>query len=438
MIRGWRIWAGLILFLPNSVGWLSAQSPEDRPAPVVVSPIIKTTRAGSEQFIGTVQPIRKVIVGAAVEGRVAEVLVEAGDAVGADSSSDPQARGDSFLGQPLVRLDTQTAKIQRDAAETALELARLELQELQARLPTDRALLEAKLAEAAAALRFSKEDYERLQKSGNSVSITERESARWRYEVDRQTLAAAESALEQFDTIRQIRVAQAQSRLVARQTELARWNDTLDKHTIRAPFEGFITAKLTEVGGWVNSGQGVVEMVQLDPIEWIVDIPQSHLGRLQTSIAQGKTDVQIEFEGIEQIVEGQLVGVIPQADLRMRTFPVRIRLNNIRRGDSYLIQPGMIGRGRLVVGSEREMLLVKKDALVLGGERPVLLVLVEQGDGMTVERVPVQTGDSWGDWIQVEGPLPEDGRVVVRGNERLRPGQKVNITATDTDAPPEG
>jgi multidrug efflux pump subunit AcrA (membrane-fusion protein) len=51
-------------------------------------------------------------------------------------------------------------------------------------------------------------------------------------------------------------------------------------------------------------------------------------------------------------------------------------------------------------------------------------VYVLNGDS-TVEMVSVETGTAVGAWIEVQGPVRPGAKVVTRGNERLRPGQKV-------------
>jgi hypothetical protein len=75
-------------------------------------------------------------------------------------------------------------------------------------------------------------------------------------------------------------------------------------------------------------------------------------------------------------------------------------------------------------------MLVAKDALVLGGPQPVVFAVdlagpdAKQGKARSVV---VQLGVAEGNMIQVRGDLQPDQLVVVQGNERLRPGQDVQI-----------
>jgi len=77
----------------------------------------------------------------------------------------------------------------------------------------------------------------------------------------------------------------------------------------------------------------------------------------------------------------------------------------------------------LPVGGTENAVLVPKDALVLGGPSPILYVVM---DGKAVP-VPVETGIAVDGLIQVKGGVSGGQKVVVRGNERLRPGQPVKI-----------
>ena len=217
--------------------------------------------------------------------------------------------------------------------------------------------------------------------------------------------------------------------------ERLRLLDLRSQYTIRAPFPGVVTQKMTEVGQWVTRGTPLVEIVQLDPIEMVVNVPQEYTGKLQESLEQAKSkdatlNAKIEVNGLDETLEGELLRVIPQADLRSRSFPVRIRIANPSAGENFKLQPGMLGRAALLVGKEKEMILVKKDALVFAsGQNKVFKVVNSEGKTSVVP-VVVKTGTEVGSWVQVMGNVDENDKVVIVGNEGLRAGAEIMVTET--------
>ena len=93
----------------------------------------------------------------------------------------------------------------------------------------------------------------------------------------------------------------------------------------------------------------------------------------------------------------------------------------------------MICHVTLPVGKRQKVLLVPKDALVLGGATPRLIVVETATDPIskqavsTGKPVAVEMGASFGDMIQISGQVKAGTLIVIRGNERLMPGQPLNV-----------
>jgi multidrug efflux pump subunit AcrA (membrane-fusion protein) len=79
------------------------------------------------------------------------------------------------------------------------------------------------------------------------------------------------------------------------------------------------------------------------------------------------------------------------------------------------------------VGRLHKAILIPKDALVLSIAGKSVYVINDQ----SAHLVPVKTGPAQGSFIEVWGDLKAGQKVVVRGNERLRPGQRVKIMYED-------
>ncbi len=380
-------------------------------------------------------PVRKSTIGSAIDGRVTEIFVDAGDPVSmlegqVDVNGHP-------LGQPMVQLRTVALDIQIEAAKIELQNRQQLETELKQTLPTEIESAEASVKEIKARLQYSKDNYQRLlelEQSGGGIPRRELDEAFSTFSAQSQLEIAAQTLLNKLTTTRDTRLRQARLRVEAQEAELRRLQDQLDEFTIRAPFAGYVTAKTTELGQWVSRGDAVMEIVQLDPIELVINVPQAYISQLQEALEFQRANdkhlvAEITVDDVPGLFEGRVVQIVPQADLRSRSFPVRIRIKNPEAAIGHALKSGMLARASLFIGRNDEILLVKKDALVLGGPSISLYVIGEdpQTQSTVVRPVPVHVGASIDDWIQVSGSVAAGDLVVVEGNERLTPGQQVQI-----------
>lgn len=316
---------------------------------------------------------RSVELVGSVESRSASVVAAAVDGVVAAL---PAREGDRVArGAPLVVLDAAEA-------ELLLAAARGELEEAAARLTLARSNLE----------RF-RGLYEDQIISRQELDDAVAEEEAWR---GRKTQLAAD--VERLE--RDVRLS-----------------------VIRAPFSGTVVAEHTAVGQWLAVGEPAAEVVDLSDLEVTVEVPEREIGDLRPGA--GATVAFEALPGLE--VEGEVRAVVPKADPRGRSFPVKISIPN----PEYRISVGMLARVRLPVGRGR-VLAVPKDAVVdQGAERVVFVVTADE----TVRRAVVRTGVAQGVWLAVEGDLAAGDRVVVRGNERLLAGQTVRGEALEYPLP---
>ena len=388
------------------------------PATVVVAPIVDRPIVASRVFIGTAEPTRTSIVGSAVDGRVAEVLVEEGDEVEEN--------------QLLVSLQTGTIDIQLRAAQAEFTLRQQELLEMEnGSRPEEIAQAEAEYATSEALWDYAKSALERTQElyeRGNTISRDEYEERLSIANAARQRLLAAQAQLDLVRAgPRDEDIAQARARVEMAQAEVDRIEDLKSKYTIEAPFNGYVVAKHTEVGQWMQSGQPVIEMVRLDEVDIEVEVPEAYISNVELN-----SSASVYFESLGgDPMQGQISRIVPRANRQSRTFPVIVRLAN----PDGRVKAGMLADVTLAVDRRESALQVPKDALVLGGPTPVLYVIVPgQGENPpTVRPVPVETGLESGGMIQVMGEIQVGQQVVVEGNERVFGGNPVNITEVIED-----
>jgi HlyD family secretion protein len=393
------------------------------PASVVVAEVLRIDMSARQSFVGNVVANRRVVVGSAVDGRVLDSPVKAGQAIAA--------------GDTLAEVRTVTIEIEIEAADAELDLRVAELEELQnGARPEEIRLAEASLEAAEALQDYAKTRFsraERLIKGGSGISQDEFEEARAGYLRAVATVAEAASQLELVrEGPRPEKIKQAAARVEVQKQVIAGLKDRLDKYEVRAPFNGFIITEMTQAGAWLTQGQAVAEIVEIDPIEIELFVPESNISFVRKGL-----QVVVRVDALPgRDFPGEVVQIVPFADPRARTFPVKVRVSNPAEENGHPLLPGMLAQVRLPTSLARESIMVPKDALQLGGEKPVVMKVA---DGKAVS-VAVVVGPSLGSLIAVEPagdvPLSEGDLVVVRGNERLRDDQEIAIASQISVDPP--
>lgn len=365
------------------------------------------------EFVGTVMPVKRTVIGSAVDGRVERFLVNDGDWV-------PQ-------GEPVAELLKTTIGLEVAAAKAEMELRQHELTELEnGSRPEEIAQAEAAKGRAAALATYAEARMERIRalfERGTSTSQEEMEEAVSMATAAQQTLAEAAATYRLvLEGPRPERLLQARAQWDLAQAHYERLQDMYHKFTVRAPFDGFVIAENTEVGEWVSRGDPVVEMIAIDSVEIQVAVPEAYI-----DVQRPGQPVSVRLEALPgQSMTATITRIIPQADLRSRTFPLKILLENTPQADTsppqYRLKAGMLARVSLAVSEPRSALMVSKDALVLEEGRSTLVFVIRtdpKSGASSAVAVPVRLGIEQGAEIEVIGDLRDGERVVIVGNERL-------------------
>jgi len=189
----------------------------------------------------------------------------------------------------------------------------------------------------------------------------------------------------------------------------------LEQKKILAPFDGYVSQEHTQIGQWVSAGGPIVTLLDLSRIRITVDVPERYAVMLNPG-----GEVRVIIKSLfDDFMAGQIDAVLPQGNPDARTFAVRINLPN----PDMKIKSGMEALVRFDLSKKKQALIVPKDAIVSAGNDRMVYV-VRNGQAFPV---PVKVTGYYDGHAGVQGPLQPQEQVVVRGNERLRPGQAVQI-----------
>ncbi|MFK7985046.1 MAG: efflux RND transporter periplasmic adaptor subunit [Sandaracinaceae bacterium] len=259
------------------------------------------------------------------------------------------------------------------------------------------------------------------------VSAARANAARSQAEADQ----AANDA-ERFDeagarTVAEVEIERARSQAGAlsaardrARAELSRARQTLQRARVVAPFDGVVSARRVDPGAWVAAGTPLLDLVVEDRTEVFVRVEPRALADVE--VGQSATLSNGEHEA-----SASVAGVVRALDPATRTGQLRLRPT----GDATWLLPGEAVDVRITLSRDGEGLVVPRDALVPGvaetrlfrvrdgAAEPITVTVLARG----VDEVRV-VAEGQGD----DDALSPSDQIVVRGNERLRPGQSVQIT----------
>jgi RND family efflux transporter MFP subunit len=319
------------------------------------------------------------------------------------------------------------------------------------------------LGAATARFEFAQSEWNKVQElttNGMAFSRREMDQLLSAYEAAEQDEKAAQATVRKLEQTQQSRLAQMAAQVNNQREAIRLLEDRRGKYTVRAPFEGVVSRRTAEIGQWLTTGAEVAEVVQMNPIDVVIMVPQDMLSEFQYSMRELSANKQVASEtasppvpGLPATIwidnqssalSGRVQALVPTAELMSRSFPVKIRLDNTRTDLGYRLNPGMLVKVQIRVGQVQRSLMVHKDALVLNNNGTTVVVVDRTVEPNVAKSVSVVVGNSVADFVAVTGELQEQDWVVIEGNERLRTGNPVKVinaeslkqTSTDTETVP--
>lgn len=326
-------------------------------------------------------------------------------------------------GQTLYVLDlrpydaaVQQAKGNLHQSEADLEFARKQVALLQA---------QANLASAEANLVKAQQDVDRLTPlvQADAASKQDLDAAAAALKANQANVNALKATVEQASLSTRTQIDSMKAKVEAQQAALNSAELNLQYGTILAPIAGRIGDTLVPVGGLVTpgSGQPLTTIVPLDPIwvrfkvtesDYLSWTRQGGLPGASLPLTLILADAS-EFPSI-----GHIENSLNQVDPKTATFELQARFPNPR----HTILPGQFGRVRVQVAARKSAILIPQKAVQqLQSVQTVYTV----GPDDKIETKTVTTGERSGNsWIIEQGLQPGD-RVVVEGQQKVRPGSTV-------------
>jgi HlyD family secretion protein len=203
----------------------------------------------------------------------------------------------------------------------------------------------------------------------------------------------------------QLEQAKAQVRLA---------EQVIEQLTVKAPFDGVITARHIEPQGLAVPNIPLLQISQLDQIIVDVQVGSTQIDQLETGMK-----ANVLFEGEQQPIEAILDVLSPGVGLQGNLYQAQIRLDNQERN----LYPGKLAKIEVIVKHYEDARLVPVQAVFFQEDQPHVFT-VKNNQAQLKE---IQLGERNSSYYRVLSGLEVNELVVTTGRDKVTDGRTVYL-----------
>lgn len=194
--------------------------------------------------------------------------------------------------------------------------------------------------------------------------------------------------------------------------------EELRRHSLPAPFDGVISAKMTEAGEWINRGEPVLELVSMDSIRLDVNAPQEQFASINKN-----SHVTIYPDSLpDKKLPGKIIALVPVSNAQARTFLVRI----VPQDANSQILPGTSASAEIKLDNAAiSGFSVPRNAVLRHPDGGRSVFILDADNRATRKQVKIQYEGTQN--VIIASGITAQDRIIERGNELLQNGDRVHI-----------
>jgi RND family efflux transporter MFP subunit len=193
---------------------------------------------------------------------------------------------------------------------------------------------------------------------------------------------------------------------------------------LKAPFDGIVTVRNTDIGAMVNAGSGnpLFIVARVKPLRIYINVPES----MAHQVAIGdKADLKFN-EFPDRTILGKVVRTAGAIDPTSRTLLTEVEVPN-ENGELF---PGAYMQVRLSTGASKQSLLLPANTLLFRPEGTMVGVV---GTDRKVKLKKIKVGKDLGTHLEIVQGLSPTDHVIVNPSSSLATGQTVKVQGSQDE-----
>jgi RND family efflux transporter MFP subunit len=209
--------------------------------------------------------------------------------------------------------------------------------------------------------------------------------------------------LTEADAVQGVQLEKARLGLKSAKVQKATLLEQISKTSVKAPFNGVVTAKLNEEGGFAAPGVPLLQITDISTLRFTINVPENNLVKFQSNQTYKiNTDV---FPDIS--LSGKVIMIGSKANMG-NSFPIQFQVANTK---NLSIKSGMFGKVSLSESKQEQGILIPTSAIIEENEI-AKVYLIKNGKAVLKA---ITTTKTIGNKTLVSNGLKENDIIVTNG-----------------------
>lgn len=254
---------------------------------------------------------------------------------------------------------------------------------------------------------------------GEVLATLDRSTLQNSYDIALSTLRQVRDAYNRLNTLYkkgslpEIKFVEVQTQLAQAEAGERIAKKNLGDCVLRAPFSGYISKRMVDVGNNVGPGIGCFQLVKIDQIKVKVSVPEKEIASIHIGQSMHFTVAALGDRGFTGRVKEKGV----QANPLSHTYDIKLELSN----NNHALLPGMVCSVMMNISGGHGDIVIPQEAVMLDGNGT--FVWIDKGGRAVRQGVTTNGVNDQGTIIS--GGVAEGDRIIVSGQNKVSEGTKV-------------
>ena len=221
--------------------------------------------------------------------------------------------------------------------------------------------------------------------------------------------------LTEADAVQGVQLEKARLGLKSAKVQRATLLEQISKTSIKAPFNGVVTAKLNEEGGFAAPGVPLLQITDISTLRFTVNVPENDLVKFQNN-----QTYKINADVYPDISLSGKVSMIGSKANMGNSFPIQFQVANTK---NLSIKSGMFGKVNLSESEQEQGILISTSAII--EENGIAKVYVVKNGKAVLQTII--SSKTIGNKTLVSNGLIENDIIVTNGFINLFDGANISI-----------